>query len=71
MDLLPSNVPAKNVVEYSAIDNTKGKKRAYTNDTGGYDGPSTPKKARPQSVQVSASDDVDMEIGNLNWQASN
>jgi hypothetical protein len=52
MDLLPSNVPAKNVVEYSAIDNTKGKKRAYTNDTGSYDGPSTPKKAKSPPVMM-------------------
>jgi hypothetical protein len=54
MDLLPSNVPTKNVIEYSP--NTKGKKRVSTYS---YDGPSTPKKVRHDSVQVS--DDVNME----------
>ena len=40
MELLPSNVPSKNIIEYSA--NSKGKKRASPDDS--YDGPSTPKR---------------------------
>jgi hypothetical protein len=59
MDLLPSNVLAKNVIEYSA--NTKGKKRVSTYSLRSYNGPSTPRKARHDSVQVSDDSDVNME----------
>jgi len=58
MELLPSNVPSKNIIEYSA--NSKGKKRASPDDS--YDGPSTPKRLRRDLVE--ASDDVNMaEVG--------
>ena len=53
MELLPSNVLSKNVIEYSA--NSKGKKCASPNDS--YDGP-TPKWVHHDLVQVY--DDVNM-----------
>jgi hypothetical protein len=56
MELLPSNVPANNVIHASP----KGKKRASTDDE--YDEPRTPKKARRDIAEVS--DDVNMgEVG--------
>ena len=61
MELLPSNVPAKNIVDYSA--NSKGKKRASTNDTFTNDGPSTPKRVCRDFVGE-PSDDINMaEVG--------
>ena len=60
MELLPSNIPAKNVInhesEYSHTTDMKGKKRASTADehyNSDSDGPSSSKKVRNDSVEIS------------------